>query len=69
MQLDHNYIKYFDDGIFDNLGNLTKLVLDGNVGLHIRRETFGRNLLNLKTLSLDMCGFETLDENLFEGLP
>lgn len=56
-----------EDGIFQNLQGLTKLVLDGNVGLQITAETF-LGLKNLKTLSLDMCGFESLNDDLFINL-
>lgn len=67
LYLDYNYIKQLDDGIFDKLVNLNKLVLDGNRELQLTRKTFG-NLENLKTISLDDCGLKTLDEDIFKKL-
>uniref|UniRef100_A0A915E1X9 LRRCT domain-containing protein n=1 Tax=Ditylenchus dipsaci TaxID=166011 RepID=A0A915E1X9_9BILA len=68
LYLDYNFIEKLDDGIFDNLKNLTKLVLDGNNGLKLTAQTFGSGLGKLRTLSLDNCGLEVLDDNIFKHL-
>lgn len=68
LYLDNNRITHLDDGIFDNLKNLNKLVLDGNKGLRLTPKTFGRGLKRLRTLSMDNCGFDTLDSEVFTNL-
>ncbi|KAI1732229.1 leucine rich repeat domain-containing protein [Ditylenchus destructor] len=68
LYLDNNRIKNLDDGIFDNLKNLNKLVLDGNKGLRLTPKTFGRGLKRLRILSMDNCGFDTLDPEVFANL-
>jgi LPXTG-motif cell wall-anchored protein len=69
LYLDWNYLRNLDTDLFQNLKNMTKLVLDGNKGLTLTASTFKTPLPELKTLSLDRCGLTDLDRNVFEGLP
>ena len=66
--LAENEIKKIPASAFTNLVNLNKLVLDGNVGITITKNTFPTALSNLEILSLDGCNISKLDDNVFENL-
>ncbi|VDM64072.1 unnamed protein product, partial [Angiostrongylus costaricensis] len=65
--LDNNKIINLEDGVFEHLPNLRKLVLDGNK-IRLRAEIFD-GLNALEELSLDYCGIDNLNVNAFESLP
>jgi Leucine-rich repeat (LRR) protein len=70
LNLAYNSIKFLNDGAFDSLHKLKKLILDGNVGLQLTAKTFKKDGLEvLETLSLDNCGIKNLDPNVFTNLP
>ncbi|KAH7730230.1 Protein LRON-7 a [Aphelenchoides avenae] len=68
LYLDGNGITQLPYGVFDNLYNLKRLVLDGNSGLQISRQTFGLALEFLEELSLDYCDISSLDDDTFDSL-
>ncbi|MFH4973851.1 hypothetical protein AB6A40_000560 [Gnathostoma spinigerum] len=68
LYLDFNQLKKLPNDAFRGLTNLKKLVLDYNEELQVTASVFGRSIQNLKSLSLDHCGFRTLDNNIFDEL-
>ncbi|KAL3121612.1 hypothetical protein niasHT_008741 [Heterodera trifolii] len=68
LYLDYNFITTLDQGIFDNLDQLKKLVLDGNRGLKLTKGIFTKALEALEVLSLDKCDLKELEEDIFENL-
>ncbi|KAL3074160.1 hypothetical protein niasHS_014990 [Heterodera schachtii] len=68
LYLDYNFITTLDQGIFDNLDQLKKLVLEGNRGLKLTKGIFTKALEALEVLSLDKCDLNELEEDIFENL-
>lgn len=70
LNLAYNSLNTINDGVFDPLHKLKKLILDGNTGLHLTGKTFGdKGLTSLETISLDNCGLDKLDPDVFKYLP
>jgi len=70
LNLAYNSITSLNDGAFNPLHKLTRLILDGNTGIKLTDATFGKDgLINLKDLSLDNCNLKILPAKFFEHLP
>uniref|UniRef100_A0A183CPI3 LRRNT domain-containing protein n=1 Tax=Globodera pallida TaxID=36090 RepID=A0A183CPI3_GLOPA len=69
LYLDYNFITTLDEGVFDNLSQLKKLVLDGNREIQLSRGVFTNAAFDvLEVLSLDKCSIKELDEHIFANL-
>jgi hypothetical protein len=63
----HFYFTSFNEGVFDKLKSLRKLVLDRNY-LILTKNTFGAGLANLRTLSLNYCNIFNLNHDIVAHL-
>jgi Leucine-rich repeat (LRR) protein len=69
LYLPYNMITKLDYPVFDPLEKLKRLVLDGNPDLGLTSNTFGVELKQLSTLSLDNCKISSLPNDVFSKLP
>ncbi|XP_078597602.1 uncharacterized protein LOC144873799 [Branchiostoma floridae x Branchiostoma japonicum] len=63
------HLKTLDRGVFTNLPHLASIFLSGNTMLQTIDKNAFLTLGRLKTLAIDDCGLETLDEFTFKQVP